>query len=141
MLCKCMLVNHHYFLFCVQKKPHLPFICSLDKQTKTQYGANTLRREIIRQKRGREEGGQTGSSNPGLTWLHIAFQTQSKSCLVRRLCVECVCRVRTHPALCPLWVMQSKNSRVTQTWVQIPAPPLTSDSAFCNLLIFNFFEL
>ena len=99
-LCKCMLVNHHYFLFCVLG--NLPFICSLDKQIKTQYGASTLRREIIRQKRGREEGGQTGSSNPGLTRLHIAFQTQSKSLLVRRLCVECVCRVRTYLALSTL---------------------------------------
>ena len=90
----------------------------------------------MRQKGGGEVDGQTGSPDPGPTRLRIASQTPTQARLVWRLCADCVCGDGTYLALSPHslhGVVQSMNSRVTQTCVQIPAPSLTTGTHLTSL--------
>lgn len=104
------------------------------EQIKSRYGASTSRREVMRQKGG-EVGGQTGSSDPGPAWLCTAFQTPTQAQLVWRLCRACVWRGHVS-CLSPhslRGVVQSMNSRVTETCVQIPAPSLITATHLTSL--------
>ena len=120
--------------FSVGLETSLLFVFS--EQVKSRYGASTSRREVMRQKGGGEVGGQRGSPDAGLTRLRTAFQAPTQARLVWRLRAECVCGDGMYLALSPhslRGVMQSMNSRVTQTCVQIPAPSLTTGTHLTSL--------